>query len=548
MTVWSSHLTPPGFAATCTLLALCAVPAGPGVDPSAPGWEGQEDKTDAFGFYEMVVKPEVYHVRYEPPPERTDLAAVRIRDVILGWDTVQDVTLPAGSRLRGRVLGPTGMPLADVDLDFEDPRTGQQLATSNDDTEADGRYATTVIRGTWNVVFEPPPGMGAGSLQVDGVDLTADAVLDVTLPRGFQVTGRIETEAGFPLANIDLDVEEPSGRRIPTPGDDTNHSGSFTLTVPEGRFHVFAVPPQGMPLAPAALYDVSVDRDLDLGTIVLRPGIVTTGVVRDPDGQAVAGAELDLRQPGSCDLYPAANDDTDAVGAFALRVKPGVYDLVVNPPTDSPLAAYRFEDVELLADGVVDLTVPSWSVPREHIAARITDPQGRGLSNVIVRGEPLGAGDLWTVTTDPAGDFSRSVVPGRYRIDVEPAPDSEIRGLHLSSVDLPCGLPATLSLSPIVRVIPPARRIRTWPNPWGSFASIALDLVASEPDATLEVFDVTGRRVRTLYRGALPAGTTDLRWDGTNDRGRPVASGFYVLRLVSERQTLTHKFTRIRRR
>jgi hypothetical protein len=221
---------------------------------------------------------------------------------------------------------------------------------------------------------------------------------------------------------------------------------------------------------------------------------------------------------------------------------------VVNPPTDSPLAAYRFEDVELLADGVVDLTVPSWSVPREHIAARITDPQGRGLSNVIVRGEPLGAGDLWTVTTDPAGDFSRAVVPGRYRIDVEPAPDSEIRGLHLSSVDLPCGLPATLSLSPIVRVIPPARRIRTWPNPWGSFASIALDLVASEPDATLEVFDVTGRRVRTLYRGALPAGTTDLRWDGTNDRGRPVASGFYVLRLVSERQTLTHKFTRIRRR
>lgn len=518
------------------------------IDPSAPGYEGQEDKTDVFGFYEMVVKPEVYHVRYEPPPERTDLAAVRIRDVILGWDTVQDIVLPTGSRLQGRVLDHTGAPLADVDLDFRDPETGEQLATSNDDTGPDGRYATTVIRGTWDVVFEPPAGSGSGALRVDGVDLTKDAALDVTLPRGFRLTGRVETEDGFPLANIDLDVEDGTGRRIPTSGDDTDFSGNFALTVPEGTFHVFATAPTGLPLAPAARYDVGVDRDTDLGTIVLREGIVVTGVARDPGGSPLPGADLDLRQPGTCDAYPVVGGTTDDAGAFSFRVEAGTYDVVVNPTTGAVVGSHRFDDVDLLVNGALDLTIPTWTPQREEITARVTDRDGRGLADVAVRGEPLGTGEPWTAITDSNGRFSRSIVPGSYRIDLEPVEGSPIQDLRLARVDLPCGLPASIALNPIVRIIPPARAIRAWPNPWGAFASIALDLVAAEPDATVEIYDVTGRRVRTLFRGALPAGTTDLRWDGTNDRGRPVASGFYVLRLVSSRETLTHKITRIRRR
>jgi hypothetical protein len=517
------------------------------IDPSAPGWEGQEDKTDVFGRYEMVVKPEVYHVRYEPPPPRTDLAPVREENVVLGGDTVRDVTLPPGSRLSGVVSDAAGFPVANVDLDFRDPRTGGQLATSDDDTGPDGRYGTTVIPGTWDVVFEPPRGLGVAALQVDGVDLAGDAALDVTLPRGFLVTGRIESDAARPLANVDLDVVEPTGRRIPTSDDDTDASGAFVLNVPEGVFHLFAVAPAGLPFAAAALYEVTVDRSLDLGTIVLTPGVVVTGTVRDPDGVPIAGADLDLRQVGSCDVYPVASDFTDGDGAFALRVEPGAYDVVVNPPIGSLLPSYRFDAVDLSSDGVVHLAVPTWDPQTEEIAGRITDRSGQGLGGALLRGEPLGAGAAWTATTDRDGGFARTIVPDRYRIDVEPPPGAEVQALRLASVDLPCGLAPVIVLSPIVRVIPPARGVRAWPNPWGSAASIALDMTAAEPDATLEIFDVTGRKIRTLFRGPLSAGTTPLRWDGTNDQGHPVASGCYVLRLVSTRATLTHKITRIRR-
>jgi len=518
------------------------------IDPSAPGWEGQEDKTDVFGRYEMVVKPEVYHVRYQPPPERTDLAPVRLRNVILGWDTVQDITLPAGSRLSGRVLDPDGFPVASVDLDFRDPVTGEQLATVDDDTGSDGRYGTTVVAGTWDVTFQPPRDLGVAALRVDGVDLMRDAALDVTLPRGFLVTGRIQAEGGRPLANIDLDVAEPTGRRIPTSDDDTDATGSFALSVPGGTFHVFATAPAGLPFAPAALYDVTVDRDFDLGTIVLTPGVLVTARALDPAGAPIVGADLDLLQPASCDHYPAGSDLTDSSGSVSMRVLPGTYDVVVNPPPDSPLASYRFEAIGLLEDGPVDFAVPDWEPQTSPIASRVTDRNGVGLADVSVRGEPLGAGDAWTAITDSNGGFGRTIVPGRYRIEVVPPSGAELQTLRLASLDLPCGLPTALALNPIVRIIPPARGVRAWPNPWGDTASIALDLTADEPAATLEIFDVTGRRVRTLFRGSLPAGTTDLRWDGTNDHGQPVASGFYVLRLVSSRSTLTHKITRIRRR
>jgi flagellar basal-body rod modification protein FlgD len=45
------------------------------------------------------------------------------------------------------------------------------------------------------------------------------------------------------------------------------------------------------------------------------------------------------------------------------------------------------------------------------------------------------------------------------------------------------------------------------------------------------VFDLSGRIVRTLANGARPAGEGTLTWNGTDDAGRRVAAGIYVVRL-----------------
>jgi len=67
------------------------------------------------------------------------------------------------------------------------------------------------------------------------------------------------------------------------------------------------------------------------------------------------------------------------------------------------------------------------------------------------------------------------------------------------------------------------------PNPFNPATAIRITLPAAGR-ARIDVYDAFGRRVRRLHDGPLAAGTHAIPWDGRNDRGRPVASGTYVVR------------------
>ena len=49
--------------------------------------------------------------------------------------------------------------------------------------------------------------------------------------------------------------------------------------------------------------------------------------------------------------------------------------------------------------------------------------------------------------------------------------------------------------------------------------------------ARLDVFDVSGARVRTLVDGLRPAGEQSVSWDARDVRGRAAAPGVYYVRL-----------------
>jgi hypothetical protein len=71
------------------------------------------------------------------------------------------------------------------------------------------------------------------------------------------------------------------------------------------------------------------------------------------------------------------------------------------------------------------------------------------------------------------------------------------------------------------------------PNPFdglGTETHIRFDLPRAS-DVRLQIFDASGRLVRTLIKGALPAGRHTFPWNGRDGRAHPVASGiyFYVL-------------------
>jgi hypothetical protein len=70
------------------------------------------------------------------------------------------------------------------------------------------------------------------------------------------------------------------------------------------------------------------------------------------------------------------------------------------------------------------------------------------------------------------------------------------------------------------------------PNPFNPATTIRLRLAEASP-LEVTVFDLRGRRVRVLHSGTHPAGPVVLRWDGRDRTGRGVASGTYLVKIVS---------------
>jgi hypothetical protein len=90
-------------------------------------------------------------------------------------------------------------------------------------------------------------------------------------------------------------------------------------------------------------------------------------------------------------------------------------------------------------------------------------------------------------------------------------------------LDDDAGLPATALAFQVYRASP---------NPVASRTVIAFDLPAPS-FVRAAVYSVSGRLVRVLADGWLPAGKHQRMWDRRDRSGQSVASGIYFLRLVA---------------
>ncbi len=101
-----------------------------------------------------------------------------------------------------------------------------------------------------------------------------------------------------------------------------------------------------------------------------------------------------------------------------------------------------------------------------------------------------------------------------------------------------------LDLVEPVDVVDAANNIRigqNYPNPFNPSTTIPIEL-AESASIRLKVVDLTGRLVRTLHQGTLPAGERNFLWDGLDEKGLPVSSGVYMARLdVEGHQSLRTK-------
>ena len=84
------------------------------------------------------------------------------------------------------------------------------------------------------------------------------------------------------------------------------------------------------------------------------------------------------------------------------------------------------------------------------------------------------------------------------------------------------GIPETFTLS------------QNYPNPFNPQTHINYEL-PSETDVKIAVYNLMGQQVRTLFSGKQNAGRYTALWDGKAENGISVASGVYLIRMLSGR-------------
>jgi subtilisin family serine protease len=89
-----------------------------------------------------------------------------------------------------------------------------------------------------------------------------------------------------------------------------------------------------------------------------------------------------------------------------------------------------------------------------------------------------------------------------------------------ASVDVEGGTPLSFAVQ------------RPVPNPFTRTSALRFDLPAAPSGkwpVNVSVYNVAGRKMRTIVQGPLPAGRYTYEWDGRDDSGRMVSAGIYFL-------------------
>jgi hypothetical protein len=281
------------------------------------------------------------------------------------------------------------------------------------------------------------------------------------------------------------------------------------------------------------------------------------------DGECTAGDARDIFCRYLCDGPPEAcfaapggpgscpNGGGCTTGPGNLPVESGVLRGVVDLRLESseiPRADLARIPVELRAGGtlrafMVDLTVPdqleivgleraeataSWAgFGESHSKPGVVrlagfDPEGVTLTS----GEWMTMGYLVVRANADVGSAGFKLLAGYDELE-------QVRLLSGEIGVAPSELPTELALG--------APR----PNPSNGSVSIEFAIPAGAAQSVaIHVYNVEGRRVRTLVDGPREAGSHEVVWDGADETGRQVAAGLYFFRMTTNTFEETRKLVR----
>ncbi|MEE8524299.1 MAG: carboxypeptidase regulatory-like domain-containing protein, partial [Thermoanaerobaculia bacterium] len=415
--------------------------------PGALVWaaRGQAAVTDARGRYELAHGGD--------SPRVLQAAATKYQR---GYSDVRSpgegpaIALAPAVGLNGRVVDAEGHYLPGVEIEVTVlPQSGGYNASGFGG--GDRWIGETSRRGTFQVsglsagigyqmVFEKP-GYAPARLEVPPLEaFSIRSGLDVVMDAGRVGIGRVVDEDEVPIAGAEVAlVRAVSGdpmlarvRRMARTRLAPDDPGARThSTDAEGGFEIadlgagrYDLEVRASGYAPARVPGLRVEEgvgEIDFGTVVLVPGVSIAGRVTDPDGTAIAEAEVVARTAAnplafSGSVEPVNKKMSDSDGRFVI----------------GELAAGKVLSLSVSKKGYGAVTVSSIRAPTDEpltvvlrpagrLSGRVVDRQGSAVENASVMAMPESG--LGMMHRDGRPPRARSGTDGRFVLeDVDPGP------------------------------------------------------------------------------------------------------------------------------
>lgn len=332
------------------------------------------DFTDDDGIFSVKVISDFWDIRFTEGPGTSAVPLVpRLLQDIAAFEShdLGEVLLRNGQALTGTIQDSSGSPVEGADVDVRDPVTDEEFETPGDNTDDSGVFQVLVPSGSWELEVDPPQGSElVSSLTSIAVPIGGINIGIITLPDGFTVSGSVVDTDGDVIPDTDLDFFiSATGVEIPTAHDNANSSGNFSVQVEPDSYDIAFRPKFVSGAAPLVIESISVTADTNIGQVALPAGFALTGTVV-AGSVPVEAVEITLNDSSTgAEVYVFGND-TDGLGAFALRQIPGTYDVTATPLVSSGFPTQVVSSLVLDADTntVIDLlggTAPSPPAPVE---------------------------------------------------------------------------------------------------------------------------------------------------------------------------------------
>lgn len=370
-----------------------------------------------------------------------------------------NLELEAAGFVAGRVVDPEGEPVqrAEISLDlmFRGRRTGGQLITRTDER---GAFEWPLVPAGMEIALKAE----AEGFAVAEIELTPFEPrerregIELVLERGSLGVGWVFDQRDNPIVGAEIRLLEPdqdprmrffSSDQQNDPAHRSDAEGRFEIpALVAGRYDLEAKATGHAPLLVRGIEIPEGGGEIDLGTLILAPGAALHGRVRDPEGQAIEGAEVVVSKAGEAQMRQiqlrmgggTADAHSGRDGRFVVEDRAEGEKLEVAVTKDGYVAA-DLGTVTVPNERPLEVTLR----PASRILGRVVDGDRRPVAEAHLlaqkdghggRGFRFGFGANQTTSRDDGTFEILGVEPGLVTVMVQAVGFSPLR---LSGLEVP---------------------------------------------------------------------------------------------------------------